>query len=433
MILTTVILVAGFGSWALAGNASSGPTDDDPEQHLNHVLASYVRHQRPRFSGTDYNKPVIVRVNMFVASFSSVSMVDMDYTVDFMLRQRWRDERLNFSLPGSPTLSLGYMKDRLWIPDLFFRNAKAGQLHTITTPNYLIWLRPGGELLFSQKLTIKFSCPMRLWNFPMDTQECRMEMGSYGYSTQDLDLVWWGSNATDHVTLSSGLYLNEFAVPRLSTGSCTKKFAKTGRFACLYVQFLLERKFAFYLTYTYLPSALILVISWLSFLLDSKAVPARISIGLLSVLALMTQSAATLQQLPRVSYIKAIDVWLFACLAFVVLSLLEFAVVNSLERGARTAELKQQQKQAKESRDDAGGENVPLKARDEEEAVGQKEGAGSNNFNSKPAEKNPEVKTTRAVSLARRVDQLCVIFFPILFGIFNAFYWSHFSPQLNET
>ena len=36
--------------------------------------------------------------------------------------------------------------------------------------------------------------------------------------------------------------------------------------------------------------------------------------------------------MPKVSYVKAIDVWLNGCLIFVVLALVEFAIVNVLQR-----------------------------------------------------------------------------------------------------
>ena len=77
---------------------------------------------------------------------------------------------------------------------------------------------------------------------------------------------------------------------------------------------------------------LIVILSWVAFWLNTDASPARTSIGLLTVLTMTTQSTAARAQLPRVSYIKAIDVWMSVCLVFAFFSLLEYAVVNVLTR-----------------------------------------------------------------------------------------------------
>ena len=53
--------------------------------------------------------------------------------------------------------------------------------------------------------------------------------------------------------------------------------------------------------------------AWVSFWINVDASPARVSIGLLTVLTTATQSSQSTATLPRVSYIKALDVWMAAC------------------------------------------------------------------------------------------------------------------------
>ena len=74
------------------------------------------------------------------------------------------------------------------------------------------------------------------------------------------------------------------------------------------------------------------MMSWVSFWIDAQAVPARTTIGLLTVLTVVTQTTYLLQTIPSVSYIKAVDVWMVACLLFVFAAFLEYAVVNVLNQ-----------------------------------------------------------------------------------------------------
>lgn len=105
-----------------------------------------------------------------------------------------------------------------------------------------------------------------------------------------------------------------------------------GSFPCLSITFVLRRDIGFFIIQVYVPSMLIVILSWVSFWINIDASPARVSLGLLTVLTTTTMSGGARESLPRVSYIKAIDVWMIMCLLFVFASLIEYAIVNVVAR-----------------------------------------------------------------------------------------------------
>ena len=75
-----------------------------------------------------------------------------------------------------------------------------------------------------------------------------------------------------------------------------------------------------------------LTLSWqLSFIL--QAVPARVALGVTTLLTMSTQTASINSALPPVAYTKAIDVWQGVCVGFVFSALMEYALVNYALRG----------------------------------------------------------------------------------------------------
>ena len=64
-----------------------------------------------------------------------------------------------------------------------------------------------------------------------------------------------------------------------------------------------------------------------------------------------TQSSGARESLPKVSYVKAIDVWMSVCLIFVFASLLEFAYVNVQSR-RRNVEILNERKSVSQYFDD---------------------------------------------------------------------------------
>lgn len=105
-----------------------------------------------------------------------------------------------------------------------------------------------------------------------------------------------------------------------------------GNFPCLRAYFHLERRLRAYILTTYLPSFLVVLLSWLSFWIDLESAPARTSLSILTILTITTQSSGLLRSMPAGSFTKAIDVWMATCLVFVFGAFIEYSIVNTLAR-----------------------------------------------------------------------------------------------------
>ncbi|XP_061832570.1 glycine receptor, beta b isoform X1 [Nerophis lumbriciformis] len=362
---------------------------------LNRLLITYDPRIRPNFKGI----PVEDRVNIFINSFGSIQETTMDYRINIFLRQRWNDPRLKLptdfkadSLTVDPK-----MFGCLWKPDLFFANEKSANFHDVTQENILLFIFRNGDVLISMRLSVTLSCPLDLTLFPMDTQRCKMQLESFGYTTDDLQFMW---QTGDPVQMDA-IALPQFDIRQedIDYGNCTKFYSGTGYYTCVEVIFTLRRQVGFYMMGVYAPTLLIVVLSWLSFWINPDASAARVPLGLhelhchpcplpssllhppssclsppsrhhhhnstreasssdsslngtsagiLSVLSLSSECTSLATELPKVSYVKAIDIWLIACLLFGFASLVEYAVVQVMLNSPKRIEAEKAKIAAKE-------------------------------------------------------------------------------------
>nr|AWJ68185.1 putative GABA receptor 3 [Hirudo verbana] len=372
-------------------------------QHIvtKRLLENYSKEVLPRL-----DVPTQVKLGIYVNSFYSISEQTMDYSVILYLRQSWVDPRLSFKSPDGKLFQMKmgeYYWQNIWIPDVFFRNEKKASYHDITVPNRLLRINSTGAIWYTIKISATLSCPMRFEKYPLDTQRCPLLFESFGYSTKAVNFTW----LDNPVDVDKGLQLPQFSLVDKKYHDCTQNYT-TGTHSCISIEFVLHRDIGYFIIQVYVPSMLIVILSWVSFWISIDAHPARVSLGLLTVLTTTTMSGGARESLPRVSYIKAIDIWMIVCLTFVFASLLEYAVVNVLARQVRASALI-------EENDPASKELLKIKKN--KKRLGQKKLCFA------------QIDSNR--KRARQVDKFSRKAFPICFIIFNIVYWIAYTTRSN--
>ncbi|XP_071468108.1 gamma-aminobutyric acid receptor subunit beta-2 isoform X2 [Marmota flaviventris] len=412
-----------FGIWSfpLIIAAVCAQSVNDPsnmslvKETVDRLLKGYDIRLRPDFGGP----PVAVGMNIDIASIDMVSEVNMDYTLTMYFQQAWRDKRLSYNvIPLNLTLD-NRVADQLWVPDTYFLNDKKSFVHGVTVKNRMIRLHPDGTVLYGLRITTTAACMMDLRRYPLDEQNCTLEIESYGYTTDDIEFYWRGDdNAVTGVT--------KIELPQFS-------------------------------------------------IVDYKLITKKVvfSTGITTVLTMTTINTHLRETLPKIPYVKAIDMYLMGCFVFVFMALLEYALVNYIFFGRGP----QRQKKAAEKAASANNEKMRLDvnkmdphenillstleiknematseavmglgdprstmmAYDASNIQYRKAGLPRHSFGRNALERHVAQKKSR---LRRRASQLKItipdltdvnaidrwsrIFFPVVFSFFNIVYWLYY-------
>ncbi|XP_078614085.1 glycine receptor subunit alphaZ1-like isoform X1 [Branchiostoma floridae x Branchiostoma japonicum] len=443
------------------------------------MLDKYDQRLRPDFRGG----PVTVTFQLYILTMGSVSESSMDYVVTVFLRQQWNDPRFVYTgFDGNLTL-YDTVIDDVWLPDVFFVNEKAAGFSSSTGSSRMMRIHPNGDVLFSTKKTALLACPMNFQLYPMDSQECSIKIESFSHSTKDIVLEWADPpiiladdiqlpeykvlsttpercdavrRIVSHTTmdidlkwsevpliLNEAISLPEFRILGVDSKRCDAT-REIGTFSCLEGKFRMVRRMGYYIIQTYIPSILIVILSWLTFWISPEIAPARVALGITTVLTSTTFTAINRSTMPRFSYVRAIDIWLLACSFFIFAALVEFAAVHFLFKRHKKFGFSGRLRRflGIEQTPPEGVEEVELKPSASAHSERLLLGGGHTeirleNAEPKSAEPTEEEKHHRTLEelralyqkRARRIDLAARILFPLVFCIFNIIYWGIFLPQ----
>ncbi|KAL1227229.1 Gamma-aminobutyric acid receptor subunit beta [Trichinella pseudospiralis] len=147
-----------------------------------------------------------------------------------------------------------------------------------------------------------------------------------GYSDADIRLFWL--KGFQSVTFDAEIRkLPTFELQDLFIVE-RKITLSTGDYSRLTCHLTFSRNLSFYWVQIYQPAVMVVMISWVSFWISRESAPARVTLGIMTVLTMTTLMTTTNGQLPKVSYVKAVDIYLGFCYVMVFCALIEYAFVT---------------------------------------------------------------------------------------------------------
>ncbi|XP_020300477.1 glutamate-gated chloride channel isoform X10 [Pseudomyrmex gracilis] len=294
---------------------------------LDNLLLStrYDKRLLPPVQGT-----LTVNVSVLLLSLASPDESSLKYEVEFLLQQQWYDPRLRYSNRSRyEFLNAIHHYEDIWLPDTYF--IMHGDFKDPIIPvHFALRIYRNGTVNYLMRRHLILSCQGRLNIFPFDDPLCSFAIESISYEQTAITYVWKNDEGTlrKSPSLTS---LNAYLIKN-QTITCPIKVSWRGNYSCLKVDLIFTRDRAFYFTTVFIPGIILVTSSFITFWLEWNAVPARVMIGVTTMLNFFTTSNGFRGTLPVVSNLTAMNVWDGVCMCFIYASLLEFVCVNYVGR-----------------------------------------------------------------------------------------------------
>ncbi|KAG1695930.1 Glycine receptor subunit alpha-2 [Nymphon striatum] len=295
------------------------------EKHLFQLIipTSYDKHAHPNYIN---NNKTSVQMRVIISAITSVQkdIMQVDYIIWQILL--WNDTRLHWAKHESNETDSKHfgrdILDHIWIPTLDFYPSKNVEIGEGIKESISVTVT--GQLvdLYSMYHLSMF-CPMDMGNYPFDQQVCSISMCSIVETSDEMDLQW-GENPV-YVSKRMAKALPEYNVT--ITNHLTLRGSKSRTYPCNLLKIYLKRKTTGLVFTIFTPSVLFVIISLLSLCIPARMVQPRITLGVTTVLTIVTLGVNSRSDLPPMANVRAIDIWFLVCFIFVTLVLVETIVV----------------------------------------------------------------------------------------------------------
>lgn len=231
----------------------------------------------------------------------------------------------------------------------------------------------------------------------------------------------WDKN--EPVGFESSFTWSDFQLLKYTFQEVSTNYTYTGTFSKVMVQFYLSRSFSPLMLDIYIPIVLLVVVSWCSFWIEIPAAPARVTLGVTTMLTMVTTSKSSREKQPPVPYIHALDLWILVSIFFVFASLVEYTAVSYIFYREKRANLKRRKRLKSQRRKTSLAKQELVDS--SSECCSIRLSCNMSRFTGlfkSSAPKQPRL-VEGGEEVAIEIDRQCRLIFPVLYACFNLLYW----------
>ena len=322
---------------------------------------------------------------------------DRKQTVTIMMyfRLKWMEPRLKIdpAAPGWNNPSFGisvspYLLRYLWYPDIEIYGLESFGSKRVLKEMADIQIFNNSFIKYNARVDTTISCHLNFENYPMDTQYCPFQIGSY-YATDDLVTC---SSAYSYLEERQRSLQYSIQIEELPEKYRKFQYRKNHAFDTCGFNLLFSRTRTQYVFQVYLTSAMFVVVSWVSFIINPEVVPGRIGLLVTIFLVLVNIFNRVQSKAPVSMSLNAVDLYLIVSIGHVFLALSEYAIVLFLAKHKK----------------------------------GTKPGTREYAAPRKNFKRTSKRSTESKENMYWKLDEISLIIFPFCFTVFNIAYIGHY-------
>ena len=275
------------------------------------------------------NKPVNVKVGLFLTNLIEVDEVKEMFHISGYLFLTWKDPRLAFSPAGGDT-DRSYNPDNIWVPRVFLVNATVQREKT----NINVRGNPDGTIHYLELFKAELTTSFYLEPFPFDTESLEMFVDPFLDERDTMTLEY--DNQVGGVGTEPFVELAQWKILGVQGAERRHAIAKTGKeISELEIDVVVQRRYRYYIWKVFLPLLAMVAIAYSAFWIKTSDYYTQISITLTAILTEIAFLFAISSSLPKVPYLTFIDAFFLMSFAFSCACIVELVAVHQSQERSR--------------------------------------------------------------------------------------------------